>query len=309
VSRGRTGTALGALLLLAACSSSGGYDGPGPTPVADPGPAGSPTVQQYVALGDSYTAAPFVPVTDLAGGCLRSDGNYPQLLADALGATVTDVSCGGATTADLTGRQSVADGRGTVPPQLRAVRAGTDLVTLGIGGNDGGLFVRLASACIGPDREPLARCRPLAAALTDAAQVIGRTGRRVAADLRAVRRAAPAARVVLVGYPRLADPARSCAGLALSPADRRAAARLEGRLDTALRRAARVAGALFADVHAASRGHEVCSGDPWVNGGRTDPRRALAFHPFAVEQRAVARSVAALLALSAGFGTAAESTR
>ena len=38
----------------------------------------------YVALGDSYTAAPFVPLTDVASGCYRSSNNYPRLLAAAL---------------------------------------------------------------------------------------------------------------------------------------------------------------------------------------------------------------------------------
>ena len=38
--------------------------------------------QSYVALGDSYTAGPIIPVqqTDPLG-CLRSDHNYPHLVA------------------------------------------------------------------------------------------------------------------------------------------------------------------------------------------------------------------------------------
>jgi len=251
---------------------------------------------QYAALGDSYTSAPFVPVTDLAGGCLRSDGNYPQLVAAALGARVTDVSCGAATTRDLTSPQSVGGGRGTVPPQVRAVLPDTDLVTLGIGGNEGDLFARLAVACVGLGGTPLRRCGDLSGALEDAGGVIAETGSRVATALRAVRDAAPRAEVVLVGYPRLADPAHSCPDLPLPAPDRKAVAQLERRLDAALRGAARVADARFLDVRALSRGHEICSADPWVNGNRTDPQRALAFHPFAVEQQAVADAVVGLLA-------------
>jgi lysophospholipase L1-like esterase len=307
VRAGRAGPAAGAAagaalaaLVLAGCSSTGpGSDVPAGRPGAGPTAAGEPAaVEEYVALGDSYTAAPFVPVTDIAGGCLRSDANYPQRLADELGATVTDVSCGGATTADLTARQSVAGGRATVPPQLRAVGPATDLVTVGIGGNDGDLFARLATGCIGPDGRPLARCRPLGAALADAVDVVGETGQRVTQALRAVHRGAPRAVVVLVGYPRLADAARSCAGLPLSAPDRAAVVRLERLLDTSLEAAAGAGGALFADLHTASRGHEVCSADPWVNGGRSDPDRALAFHPFAAEQQAVADAVAGLVARS-----------
>ena len=307
MSGGRTGAALAALLLLGGCSGGSASEGDAPpsstsssTPDASTRALDGDTGGTYVALGDSYTAAPFVPTTDLAGGCLRSDGNYPQLLADALGAEVTDVSCAGATTKNLTAPQTVGGGKGTVPPQVRAVHRGTDLVTVGIGGNDGDLFQRLAEACVGEDFSILRRCRPLRAALADATAVVGETSRRVAGALRAVRRAAPRAEVVLVGYPRLVDPARSCVGLPLRAADRALVAGLEERLDGALARAARSAGARFADLHAASRGHEVCAADPWVNGGVTDPQAALGFHPFAVEQQAVADAVAALVPAGSG---------
>jgi lysophospholipase L1-like esterase len=294
-----TATTLAAVLLSACTGGStgaaAGGSGGGSDARAGSPDASSAEVEQYAALGDSYTAAPFVPVTDFGSDCLRSTGNYPQLLAQALGATVSDVSCGGATTADLTSPQVLGRGRGTVPAQVRAVRRGTDLVTVGVGGNDGALFTRLAVACIGRRLQPLARCEGLAGAVQDAGRVIAETGRRVAEALRAVAEAAPRADVVLVGYPRLADPARSCAVLPLSATDRTAVARLEQRLDDALRRAASAADARFLDVYALSRGHEVCSADPWVNGGRTDPQRALAFHPFAAEQQAIADGVLDLL--------------
>ena len=53
----------------------------------------------YVALGDSYTAAHGVPGTDWLDGCLRSDRNYPHLVAEALPeVTLVDVSCSGTAT-------------------------------------------------------------------------------------------------------------------------------------------------------------------------------------------------------------------
>ncbi len=292
---------LAAVVLVAGCSGGTTTDSasaptPGASRAGSSGTSAAVRVGQYVALGDSYTAAPFVPVSDFSGSCLRSSGSYPQLVATALDARVTDVSCSAATTEDLTAPQVLGRGRGTVPAQLQAVRPGTDLVTLGVGGNDGGLFQRLAAACIGRDGQPLARCDHLGGALGDAGRVIAETGRRVADALRAVVAEAPRADVVLVGYPRLVDPARSCAALPLPALDRRAVARLEQRLDRALRGAARAAGTRFLDVRALSRGHEVCSAEPWVNGGRTDPLQALAFHPFAVEQEAVADAVVDLLA-------------
>jgi hypothetical protein len=72
---------------------------------------------KYVALGDSYTAGPVIPVQQTnPTGCLRSDHNYPHLVATSIkGALLTDVSCSGAKTDDMTQPQSV-DG-GTNAPQ------------------------------------------------------------------------------------------------------------------------------------------------------------------------------------------------
>jgi hypothetical protein len=43
-------------------------------------------LQSYVALGDSYTAGPLIPVQETTPlGCLRSDHNYPHLVAAGRG--------------------------------------------------------------------------------------------------------------------------------------------------------------------------------------------------------------------------------
>lgn len=267
-------------LLLAACDTSGAQP---PSPeVPDAGPG------TYVALGDSYTAAPFVRTTDMAEGCYRSGSNYPALVAETLEVDdLRDVSCGGADTRNLARPQRTVDGQGTVPPQLDALDADADLVTLGIGGNDGHLFGSLVCS-LSP--EPLPLCSA-GSVLPRVGPVLERTRRDVTTALRTITDRAPDALVVLVGYPRLVDPTRSCPALDLSPARLRQAARIEQRLRTALRSAARDAGVEFVDVYAASVGHEVCSDDPWVAGAETVPEKALAYHPYAVEQEAVAEMV------------------
>jgi lysophospholipase L1-like esterase len=140
--RTRSAAALAALALAVAGCSSGAGRAARPAAPDSSAPAGR--FASYVALGDSYTAAPLVPTTDLADGCLRSDHNYPTLLAKRLHVRhFTDVSCSGATTGDLTHRQHTYR-QASVPPQLRAVHRDTDLVTVGIGGNDFDLFGTLA---------------------------------------------------------------------------------------------------------------------------------------------------------------------
>ena len=277
------------LTTLTGCSDASGS--PAAAPEAEP----APRIEKYVALGDSFTAAPFVPTTDLAGGCFRSSGNFPALLAEELDAEVTDVSCSGAATGDITGRQATAGGRGKAAPQLRAVAKDTDLVTITIGGNDSGLFATLTQACTTGGSDGSSCEDRLRERFGDVAPYIEEIEGSVARTLRQVVRSAPDATVVLVGYLRLSNPERDCPAFPLAPGDARFLAGVETRLNDALRAAAGEAGAEFLDLHPVARGHEICSDEPWVNGRTTDQSRALAYHPFVEGQRAVAAEVAALL--------------
>ena len=106
-------------------------------------PSASPTGLKYVALGDSYVAAPLVPVTDVANGCFRSTGNYPSIVAKELGAELDDRSCARRRSERLPAQASTP----TYPPQLTALKPGLDLVTVGFGGNDERVFARLVGKC------------------------------------------------------------------------------------------------------------------------------------------------------------------
>ncbi len=288
------------VVLLSGCTSVGGSDLPG-TSSATSTTAGPPSTppgyQRYAALGDSYSAGPLIPTTDLAAGCARSSSNYPSIIADRLGVErFTDVTCSGATTRDLSHVQRPF-GDVRIPPQLRAVDRRTDLVTVGIGGNDLGLFATLVGTCTrlrvaDPTGSPCARRLAKGPDLEEATATIGS---RVTASLRAVRRLAPRATVVLVGYPRLVPDEGTCPALPLATGDYAEGRRISRALDGALARAARRAGALYVDVYDVSRGHDICSADPWVNGRTTDRQRALAYHPLASGMRAVADEVLATL--------------
>ena len=136
--------AVGGLLLTACSSNSGGtLADPGSIASASTSASGSASASRtpatltqgsYVALGDSYTAGPDIPTQDgTPAGCDRSSSNYPSLVAQSLGfpaAQVRDMSCSGATIADLTSSQSTSDG--VNPDQLSALSPSTTLVTLGI---------------------------------------------------------------------------------------------------------------------------------------------------------------------------------
>ena len=285
-------TALLVGLFVSACTGSTSAPDGSPAPAPPPATPSATTYARYVALGDSFTAAPYVPRTDLARGCLRSSGNYPSLVAQRLAVEeLVDVSCSGADTRDLTRPQNTFRST-TVPAQLDALTTGTDLVTLGIGGNDLDLFATLLQTCISVrSTDPAgAPCQDrLSARGVDLDTEIDTIRDRVATSLRQVERRAPDATVLLVGYPRLVPARGGCPRLLpLARGDYRLARQVQRGLERALRAAATATGTGFVSMYGASRGHDVCADDPWVNGQFTDQTAALAFHPFSEEMTAVA---------------------
>lgn len=255
-------------------------------------------IDTYVAMGDSFTGAPGVPVTDTTSGCLRSDHNYPALLSEALDLEVVDVSCGSADTTAVEGVQHTPGG--PKPPQLDAVGAETDLVTVGIGINDFGLYSSLLFTCTqmaasDPDGAP---CRDSMTADGEdrLAQTIDGIGPRVEAALTAIRDKAPDARVVLVGYPQFVPGSGQCEALPLAAGDYPYVRGLVEQLGEVMEVAAERAGAEYLDLVTESKGHDICAGeDAWVNGQADDPERAVLYHPFPEEQEAVAELIEDLL--------------
>ena len=109
-----------------------------------PASQAAPAPLRYVALGDSYSAASgnVPPDPTAAPQCLRSTANYPHVIAGAIGAQLTDVTCGAADTSDYFTAQYHG-----VPPQLAALTADTQLVTMTIGGNDSNVFINSIVEC------------------------------------------------------------------------------------------------------------------------------------------------------------------
>ncbi|MDG4858733.1 SGNH/GDSL hydrolase family protein [Streptomyces sp. T-3] len=114
---------------------------------ADDRPAAPRKYKEYVALGDSWSADVAL-LTNVSSehtpyACFQSTWNYPKKVAKKLGVTtLRDATCGGATSEHLTKAQQLGYlglFKGTNPPQFDRLTPTTDLVTLGVGGNDAGL--------------------------------------------------------------------------------------------------------------------------------------------------------------------------
>jgi hypothetical protein len=226
----------------------------------------------YVALGDSYTAGALIPVQSTNPlGCFRSNHNYASVTAAALGLSLTDMSCSGATTADMNSAQSVTPGPAN-PPQLSAVSSSTQVVSLGIGGNDIG-FESIVENCValtpfGPTKVGLT-CKgyydpkgndSLAAAINALAP-------KVAGILEQIHGAAPGAKVFVVGYPAILPPSGACwPSMPFESGDAQYLRSTEIELDTMLANVAGANGATYVDTFTPSVNHSACTpeGTRWV---------------------------------------------
>jgi lysophospholipase L1-like esterase len=266
-----------------------------------PGTAGASTGLSYVSLGDSYTAGPLIPdETGSPLGCLRSTHNYPSLVAAGIGAvSFSDVSCAGATTADIIGPQPVT--LGVNPPELNALSASTTLVTLGIGGNDLG-FANIIVNCTtlsltGPFGSPCEN-HYTADGTDQLAELVNATGPKVAAVLADIHQRAPHARVLVVGYPDvLPNTGHGCWPVVpVAYGDVPYLRGVEGELNAMLAAEAAASNATFVDTYSDSIGHDFCqrTGVKWVEGlVPTSP--AAPVHPNALGEKAVAQQVVAVL--------------
>lgn len=106
------------------------------SPTASETPADSATYQEYVALGDSYSAmGSRTAETTGPAECFRSADNYPSLVAQHEGVkNFVDATCSSAVTADILSTR--AGSEGPIEAQLESLTKDTDLVTISIGGND-----------------------------------------------------------------------------------------------------------------------------------------------------------------------------
>ncbi|MFD7018084.1 SGNH/GDSL hydrolase family protein [Streptomyces sp. NPDC059161] len=266
--------------------------------VVTPTPAtADPHFHEYVALGDSWSADVTVLGIDRTyapTGCAQSTWNYPKQVAARLHVPVfRDATCGGATTAEMTAPQDVgrvpllADG--VNPAQFDRLTRTTDLVTVGIGGNDVGLGTAVLD-CLNQLPAPLGTpCRtrftgPEGQDLMS--QQIAAAKPRITAMLAGIRQRSPKATVLVVDYLAGVSADRGCFPTVpiLDQDLTWLGARLR-ELNGMLATAAKESGAEFVDTYRGSVGHDVCepAGKRWVEGltpvSTDPPGPAVPFHP------------------------------
>ena len=217
----------------------------------------------YVAIGDSFTAGPMVMRAQMPLlGCMQSSVNYPKRLAEELGVEeITDVSCSGAVMNDLYEKQF-----NDTDPQLDALRPETDLVTVGIAGNDFGFSEVLVECAKRSLRNPLGS--PCAdhygSELNERIEGMRGEVSQVYAD---IAERSPNATVVAVGYLQIMPESRGCwPSTPISRGDVPFLDQAQITLNAMIAEESAAHGAIFVDT--LERGHDVCQGSDtrWVEG-------------------------------------------
>ena len=254
--------------------------------------------ESYVALGDSFTAGPGIPPQTEGDPCGRSGSNYPTLVAAGLGIdNFVDASCGAATSLDFAMPQTTVRG-GTVPPQYDSLRPDTELVTVGIGGNDIGL-VQLALGCVNLSAPP----EGASCAITNTTGGADRVDATIDAFaptyttvIDEIRRRSPEARIVLVGYPTGIRDGGCFPDQRIWPEDATYLQEKIDRLNTVMREQAEAADADYVDLRSSSRDHDVCAAPEtrWM-AGLQPAAGSIPLHPNAAGHRNAADQVLAAL--------------
>jgi lysophospholipase L1-like esterase len=213
----------------------------------------------YVALGDSYAAGPLIPLQIPPFGCLKSNNNYAHLAARQLGLALTDPSCSGAETEDMTHPQNV-DPDGPNPPQFDSLTRKTRTVTIQIGGNDIG-FSSIARDCTSTTNEGTpCQDRYVHDGRDEISERIQATAPLVADVIQGIDARSPKARVLFVNYAAiLPDTGPGCwPQMPITDGDVPYVRAKQKELNAMVAAQAAANGADLIDWYTASIGHDAC---------------------------------------------------
>ncbi len=258
---------------------------------ADPAPETPPEMLRYVAIGDSYSTGSNMP-DPINPSCLRTASNYPHRIAKRFkNVDLHDMTCSAAQSRHASEPQLLHDGTYN-PPQFDALNANTDVVTVSLGGGDGDLFGTLVNRCPAftgpgtPCKDQLEREGIIPA------DIVKKMEKSMVHVLRGVKQRAPHAEVLVISYPVFAPKTDTCPQLPLAPGDYPFVRKTLKSFIRAQRHAANKTGVTFVDIEHLSMGHDICADEPWTAGKDGAPEKATPYHPYPVEQRAVANAIA-----------------
>lgn len=260
-------------------------------------------LRSYAALGDSYASGE--GTVESVGECGQSPTAYPSLLADQLGQDqpldqFEFVACSGAEVPDVQGQISGLNGQRF------------DLVTISLGGNDGGFLDALLD-CIGVDdvvgsvrERDSARAAARGCSFSD--EELAERAAELEGELRSTYTTivddvlTDDGRLIITDYPQIFESPVDWPSTEGERCDLMARADIEtlrratDRLDDVITAAADgLPRTQVLDQRATFAGHGRCATDPWLNGLKMRPRPLASFHPGEAGHLATAAALDRLL--------------
>jgi GDSL-like Lipase/Acylhydrolase family len=217
--------------------------------------------------------------------CHRHAAAYPNRIRELLGVAGANslfVACSGAVTANV---GEVAGTKASYPASPNGVAGGqlqmtnlsewtaargnvaADLITIGIGGNDAG-FKDIIVDCIRHD------CVGNGTSASTLARIDSVVFPRLVQVFNKLKSDYPTSTIVAFGYPSIIDSTRNCVGIRIGSIGINETERVWAQneliphLNQAVADAAGTAGLTYVDITTVTKGHEVCTDDPWINGLR-----------------------------------------
>jgi lysophospholipase L1-like esterase len=213
------------------------------------GPAVAAAQPAYVDLGDSYASGVGTRTYYNDGtNCQRSPDAYGPLIAAARGYALSFDACSGAKTTDVNSTQ------------LGPLSGSTSLVTITVGGNDAG-FSTVITDCAAFYFNCQSAINTANAFIQDQLPALLDT---TYSDIRA---RAPAAHVVVLGYPHLFTASgTTCNVDLLTSTHEKELNQTADLLDGVIAARAAAHGFTYVDPRSAFASHEICSSSEWLNG-------------------------------------------
>lgn len=256
---------------------------------------GLPRGALYVNMGSSFAAGAGTGAiaSDSPPRCFQSSVNYARQLAERLHLSLKDVSCAGATTANVlsTWRE--------LPAQLDAIASDTRLVTIIVGGNDIAFVGNLtAASCeLGETMRVAGMVLPCPAPFPVTEEAYATLERNFRDIARQITARAPHARIVFIQYLSLV-PERQCPQSRFSEAEAAQLRLVARRLAEITSRAATQTNAEVLRMDEISRRHTPCDPDPWSTGlpRNYDEAMGAPWHPNRRGMEVIAGQLAQMLA-------------
>ncbi|WP_245813782.1 SGNH/GDSL hydrolase family protein [Rhodococcus marinonascens] len=224
----------------------------------------------YVALGDSRAAGPFINTLSHRDLCMRSDQNFASKLARIADvASFTDVSCIAAQVEHVVDTPQQI-GTTVAPAQLEALGPGTDPVTISIDGVDSNHVVITRESCAIPIPDGDRNCRNNPDVEEKAVEGTAKVASMVDRAIGAIAEKAPNAEIVIVGHGGAVGNRGCWPSIPYSDADAQWMVTYFERFNQVYVDAARKYGAHYIDIGKAiiDGGHDPCAApeDKWFEG-------------------------------------------